>query len=157
MWSIEQLLNEHPSVVDAVSYAINSYGGGPKQSEHSDIETYEESRDSWRSRVGRNVGFVKLNSKTKIRNSSDSKVKLTIDYGYDIHSIIVPFTVLEQIAAGKKTIITGQGFPVEGELENDEWAFNTLEANDVHITTDSTREILSGDINNITIEWVITK
>jgi hypothetical protein len=157
MWSIEQLLNEHPSVVNAVSHAINSYGAGPKQSEHSDTETYEESRDYWRSRVGRNAGFVKLNSKTKIRNSSDSKVKLTVDYGYDIHSIIVPFTVVEQIAAGKRTTITGQGFPIEGGLENDEWAFNTLEANDLYITTDSTREIFSGDINNITIEWEITK
>jgi hypothetical protein len=52
-------------------------------------------------------------------------VTLTVDYGYDIHSINLNKKTLDQIKAGEKIEIDGQGLSheVDGEVL-DHWIFN---------------------------------
>jgi hypothetical protein len=52
-------------------------------------------------------------------------VRLTVDYGYDIHSIDLDDDVYAKIKAGEKIQIDGQGFfhEVDGEVQ-DFWSFN---------------------------------
>jgi hypothetical protein len=54
----------------------------------------------------------------------NGRVRLTVNYGYDIHSIEVPASTWLQIQGGESMTVRGQGFFVEGEFSQDEWAFN---------------------------------
>jgi hypothetical protein len=51
--------------------------------------------------------------------------KLTIDYGYDIHSIKLNKNTLAQVKAGEQVEVDGQGFwhEEDGEVQ-DHWTFN---------------------------------
>lgn len=49
---------------------------------------------------------------------------VTVDFGYDLHAIRIVEGTFAQIRAGQPVVVEGQGFPVEGALEKDQWAFN---------------------------------
>ncbi len=44
--------------------------------------------------------------------------------------------------------IQGQGFPVEGVLESDEWAFNFGAPGTIYVSTDTGREVFEGNLGD---------
>ena len=83
-----------------------------------------------------------------------SKLILTIDYGYDCHSVEVSREEWEAALAGELISIKGQGFCVEGEMEEDVWIFNHAAPGDLHVGAEDNSEIFSGSISNVSIEVV---
>jgi hypothetical protein len=58
----------------------------------------------------------------------NGRVRLTVNYGYDIHSIEVPASTWLQIHGGEAVNVQGQGFFIEGVESQDVWTFNSPEA-----------------------------
>ena len=58
---------------------------------------------------------------------------VTVDNGYDVHTISISETTFTQIQTGHPVVVAGQGFPVEGVMEQDEWAFNYGAVGAVHV------------------------
>ncbi len=73
-------------------------------------------------------------------------VRVTVDYGYDLHSISLTEGIFAQIQAGQPVMVEGQGFPVEGAWERDRWAFNHGAVGAVHVMTDEGREVFEGGL-----------
>jgi hypothetical protein len=71
-----------------------------------------------------------------------------VDFGYDVHAISISEATLAQIQAGLPVIVQGQGFPVEGFMEQDEWAFNQGTVGAVHVSTDTGREVFEGNLGD---------
>ena len=69
---------------------------------------------------------------------------MTVDFGYDQHSIRLTERTFAQIQAGIPVAIRGQGFLVEGALEEDHWAFNIGAVGAVQVSTDTGREVFEG-------------
>lgn len=79
-------------------------------------------------------------------------VILTIDYGYDIHSLRMSKRSYERISAGEPTTIRGQGFRWEGTTDRDLWIFNREQAGALYVTTASGGDIFIGHLSNATVE-----
>jgi hypothetical protein len=47
-------------------------------------------------------------------------VKVTINYGYDIHSIVMSQRSWDRIAKGEAVTMNGQGFFIQG-VESEDW------------------------------------
>ncbi len=60
-------------------------------------------------------------------------VELTVDYGYDAHSVTLSREEWKEVCSGKKMVIAGTGFHVDGRLAQDYWAFSTLGERSLHI------------------------
>jgi len=45
---------------------------------------------------------------------------LSVNYGYDVHAISISEATFAQIQTGMPVTVQGQGFPVEGVMEQDE-------------------------------------
>ncbi len=73
---------------------------------------------------------------------------MTVDYGFDMHSISITETVFAQIQTGKPVTIEGQGFPAEGVMELDEWAFNLGAVGAIHVSTDEGRDVFEGNLGD---------
>lgn len=58
----------------------------------------------------------------------NGRVRLTVNYGYDIHSVEVPASTWLQIQGGEAVTVQGQGFFIEGVESQDVWTFNSPEA-----------------------------
>ena len=82
----------------------------------------------------------------------NGRVRLTVNYGYDVHSVEVSASTLLQIQGGEAVTVQGQGFSVEGEFSQDEWVFNLLQRGALQVTAEGGFDIFSGAINNITVE-----
>ncbi len=66
-------------------------------------------------------------------------VQVTINYGYDIHSIEVDVVTWAAIKAGQKVTIEGQGFIHEEDGKVlDHWVFNALPG-DIYFWLDNVR------------------
>jgi hypothetical protein len=78
-------------------------------------------------------------------------ITLTIDYGYDVHSIAVTASDWARIKGGEELKIEGAGFPVEGEMERDFWWFNTNGRGSLHVYCDSARDVYIGNVANILV------
>lgn len=75
-----------------------------------------------------------------------SNLKVTISYGYDIHSLILPANEYEEILNGGTISIEGQGFSIEGELTQDVWFFkNKL----ISVTCNNGFEVFQGSVDDI--------
>lgn len=55
--------------------------------------------------------------------NKSQKTRITISYGYDIHSLVLSEADFEKIKAGETMDVIGQGFSIEGEIAQDIWAF----------------------------------
>lgn len=75
-------------------------------------------------------------------------VRVTVDYGFDLHTISIADAIYAQIQAGQPVVVEGQGFPVEGAWERDQWAFNHGAVGAVHVMTDEGREVFEGGIGD---------
>ena len=71
-------------------------------------------------------------------------IRLTVDFGNDLHTIIISETMWGQIERGKPVVVEGQGFPVEGVIEPERWAFNHGTVGAVYGSTDEGREVFEG-------------
>ena len=86
---------------------------------------------------------------TKLQNR---RVSLTVNYGYDIHSIEVPVSTWLQIQDGEAVSLQGQGFSVEGEFSQDAWAFNVRGRGSLQVTAEGAFDIFDGAVSDITVE-----
>lgn len=77
---------------------------------------------------------------------------MTVNYGFDLHSISITEAVFAQIQAGLPVIVEGQGFPVEGVMELDQWAFNYGAVGAVHVTTDTGRDVFEGNLGDAEVD-----
>lgn len=75
-------------------------------------------------------------------------IRVTVDNGYDLHTISIAEATFGQIHAGKPVTLQGQGFPVEGVMEQDHWAFNYGTVGAVHVSTDTGREVFEGNLGD---------
>ncbi len=75
-------------------------------------------------------------------------VRVTVDFGYDLHRISISETTFAKVQAGHPVIVEGQGFPVEGVMEQDAWAFNYGVAGAVRVMTDTGREVFEGKLGD---------
>ena len=85
----------------------------------------------------------------------DGRVRLTVNYGYDIHSTEVPVSTWLQIQGGESMTVRGQGFFVEGELSQDEWAFNVRGRGTLQVTGEGAFDIFDGLVSDITVEGTV--
>ena len=81
----------------------------------------------------------------------DGRVRLTVSYGYDIHSVEVLASTWLQIQCGEAVTVQGQGFSVEGEFSQDEWAFNSGESCSVQVTAEGGFVIFNGSLTDIVV------
>lgn len=75
-------------------------------------------------------------------------VRVTVDYGYDLHIISITDAIFAKIQAGQPVVVEGQGFPVEGVMEQDQWVFNCGAVGAVQVMTDEGREVFEGDLGD---------
>jgi hypothetical protein len=80
------------------------------------------------------------------------RVRLTVNYGYDIHSVEVPDSTWQQIQGGEAVSVQGQGFSVEGEFSQDEWAFNVRGRGSLQVTAEGAFDIFDGAVGDLTVE-----
>ena len=85
-----------------------------------------------------------------------SMMRISVDYGYDTHSIEISDEELKDIQLGKKLEIEGRGFPVEGEMENDWWKFNTVEQGSIEVCGEEGRQIYLGNLINEEVSVAIS-
>lgn len=78
--------------------------------------------------------------------------RVSVDYGYDLHSITIEEAAFARIKKGQPVVIEGQGFPVEGVFERDRWAFNCGAVGAVHVMTDEGREVFEGDLRDAEVD-----
>ena len=73
-------------------------------------------------------------------------IRVTVDYGFDLHTISISEAVFAQVRTSVPVTLQGQGFPVEGVMEQDKWAFNCGALGAVHVMTDTGREVFDGNL-----------
>jgi hypothetical protein len=77
---------------------------------------------------------------------NQSKIRITINYGYDLHSLELFEKEFKKIQKGEYLKIIGQGFSVEGEMTQDTWIFKDGK---ISIDCDDSRNVFSGRIEDI--------
>ena len=80
-----------------------------------------------------------------------SKITLTVDYDYDIHSVETSRDDWERALAGEQVSFGGQGFYVEGVREDDYWSFNYPSPGDLEVGGENGRQIFVGSLSDISI------
>lgn len=81
-----------------------------------------------------------------------SLVRVVVDFGYDLHAIYISETTFSLIQAGKPLVVEGQGFQVEGVLEQDEWAFNFGAVGAIHVSTVEGRDVFEGNLGDAEVD-----
>ena len=75
-----------------------------------------------------------------------SKTRVTISYGYDTHSLVLPTSDFEKIKSGASMNVDGQGFPIEGEISQDTWFFKNKE---ISVTCENGFDVFQGTLDDI--------
>lgn len=91
-------------------------------------------------------------STTDTPKNSESPKVISIDYGYDIHSLEISDSEWQLIQSGKQLEIEGQGFWVEGEFDQDYWCFNSETSGTLGVSCESGREIFTGSISDLMVD-----
>lgn len=81
----------------------------------------------------------------------DLEFKITVNYGYDIHSVTVSAKVMDQINAGEAVSVHGQGFYIEGEKELDNWSFHCTAPGSLEVECDNGHQVYIGKLDAATI------
>jgi hypothetical protein len=76
----------------------------------------------------------------------DPKIRITINYGYDIHSLELLASDFERIKHGESLEIIGQGFSVEGEITQDTWIFKNK---NISVDCENGFDVFKGNFDNI--------
>lgn len=82
------------------------------------------------------------------RHFKSGTAKVFVDNGLDQHSLVLSGRTLARIQAGKLVTIQGQGFHVEGVMEQDLWAFNGSALGAIHVSTDTGRDVFDGNLRD---------
>ena len=80
-----------------------------------------------------------------------SKITLTVNYGYDIHSVEASRNDWERALSGEQVSFGGQGFYVEGVREDDYWSFNYPSPGDLKVGGEDGRQIFVGSLSDILV------
>lgn len=91
---------------------------------------------------------------TAKKTSTQRKYKITVNYGYDIHSVTVTQKVMDQIKRGEAVTVRGKGFYIEGDKERDDWSFNCTEPNSLAVQCENGHDIFTGELGDATINEV---
>ena len=79
------------------------------------------------------------------------KFEITVDYGYDIHSITVDRKVMDKIKSGEAITVRGQGFYIEGDKERDDWSFNCTAPGSLEVECDNGHQVYIGTLSDANI------
>ena len=79
------------------------------------------------------------------------EVTITVDFGYDIHSLTISHRTYMRILKGVSLTLKGQGFYCEGEREQDYWAFNETDPGSLWVYTEEGRDIINDELS---ASWV---
>ena len=82
------------------------------------------------------------------------KFRITVDYGYDIHSVTVSAKTVDQIKRGEAVTVKGQGFYIEGEKTKDVWSFHCTGPNAREEDGEDGHEIFIGKVSSAKITEV---
>ena len=74
-------------------------------------------------------------------------VKVTINYGYDIHSIVMSPRSWDRIAKGEEVTMKGQGFFIEGVESQYVWTFNSPKAGALSVDAEDGHQIFIGHMS----------
>lgn len=80
-----------------------------------------------------------------------TQITLTVDYGYDSHSVDVNRDDWERVLSGEPVSFSGQGFYVEGVQEDDYWSFNRPTPGDLEVGGEDGRQIFVGSVVDIKV------
>ena len=72
-------------------------------------------------------------------------VTLTVNYGYDTHSIDISTDVFLKIQSGTNIELQGKGFSIEGDLTQDFWNFSDRS---IHVFCENGFEIFNGSLDD---------
>lgn len=86
--------------------------------------------------------------------STARQFKITVDYGYDVHSIIVNQKDMEKIRNGETVTVQGQGFAIEGDTQLDDWSFHSTRPNSLEVMCDDGHEVFVGDLTDARISEI---
>jgi len=80
-------------------------------------------------------------------------VTITVDYGYDIHSITFSGRTYRRVCSGKPITVRGQGFHWDGDPDQDYWQFNVNKCGEqdpkaLYVYTAGGGEIFIGHLND---------
>ena len=75
-------------------------------------------------------------------------VIVTVDYGYDIHSISFSGRTWMRIQNGERLTLKGQGFHWDGRPDQDRWSFNARYPGSVDVYTDDGGDIFAGSLED---------
>ncbi len=84
----------------------------------------------------------------------NGRVRLTVNYGYDIHSVEVSASTWQQIQGGDAVTVQGQGFFIEGVESQDVWTFNSPEAGALAVEADDGHQIFIGHMSAASIQKI---
>jgi hypothetical protein len=73
---------------------------------------------------------------------------VTVNYGYDIHSIECSGRTLRQILKGRAVTLRGQGFWWDGQPDQDYWTFNEVEPGSLYVHTEGGGVVFDGNLAN---------
>lgn len=88
------------------------------------------------------------------KTSTERKFKITVNYGYDVHSIIVNQNEMAKIRNGESVTVLGQGFSIEGDTEIDDWSFHSTQLNSLEVECENGHQVFVGNLSDAIISEV---
>lgn len=85
---------------------------------------------------------------------SRKKYRITVDYGYDIHSVTVPAKTMDNIKRGEAVTVKGQGFHVEGAKTRDVWSFHCTGPDELEVEGEDGHQIYIGKVSVANIRGI---
>ena len=76
-------------------------------------------------------------------------VILSVDTGYDVHSIVIETDVFMNIQSGLTIEMAGKGFSIEGDLTQDFWNFSNRS---IHVFCENGFEIFNGSLDDSEVQ-----
>lgn len=92
---------------------------------------------------------------TKSKQASSARqFKITVNYGYDVHSIIVNQADMDKIKNGEAVTVKGQGVDIEGDTEMDDWSFHCSRPNSLEVQCEDGHQVFDGDLKDTIINEI---
>lgn len=86
--------------------------------------------------------------KKPVSKFNTGTIMITVDTGYDEHSIEFSGRTFDRISSGKHLIIKGQGFHMDEDgIYQDYWEFNRDSRGSLYVYTDDAFQIYDGDMD----------
>lgn len=140
----EELINSWEKQLQALDERLRASGRTVEVREASDTEEYVVTFPPNRQK------------KSKLKQAAQNKTeyRITVDYGYDTHSVIVSQREMDQINQAEPMTISGQGFSVEGKMTQDHWDFNCTDDFSLTVDGEDGRQIFIGKLTEAYISKV---